>query len=117
MFNLPSYEWLRGKVNLLGNTDLRLPPQKEEPPTPIPTTQEERLTLDKDTYFLDIETEAFTDSPLKALMIKTVQLDNQFIKVTPTNKPILKEELKGKKLVVFNSPFEQTQLYHAGFDV
>lgn len=117
MFNLPSYEWLRERVNQLDNTDLRLPPQKENLSEPISETKEERLTLDKETYFLDIETEAFTDSPLKALMIKTIQLNDQFIQVTPNNKPILKEELKSKELIVFNSPFEQTQLYHGGFDV
>jgi len=50
-------------------------------------------------------------------MIKTLQLDNEFIPVTNSNLPTLKAELQNKELIAFNAPFEQTQLSRAGFDV
>jgi hypothetical protein len=81
--------------------------QKEEDPM-----QDNSMpTLKKDRYALDIETEAIVDHPLKKLELKTLQLDDHFIKVTPENNPYLRKVLVGRELVVFNSPFEQTQLY------
>jgi hypothetical protein len=50
-------------------------------------------------------------------MLKSIQLDNEFIPVTSNNLPKLKEHLQNKELIAFNSPFEQTQLSRAGFDV
>lgn len=50
-------------------------------------------------------------------MLKSVQLDDRFITVTNDNLPQLKEQLQNKELIAFNSPFEQTQLSRAGFDV
>jgi hypothetical protein len=38
-------------------------------------------------YTLDIETEAIKDSAMKPLEIQSIQLDDQFIRVTPENKP------------------------------
>lgn len=73
--------------------------------------------FNNDNYCIDIETEPFADSPLKKLMLKSVQLDDEFIPVTDDNLLQLKEELQNKELIVFNTPFEQTQLSRAGFDV
>jgi hypothetical protein len=71
----------------------------------------------KEQYCIDIETSPFTDSPLKALMLKSIQLDNNFIPVNEDNLPELKEQLQNKELIAFNSPFKQTQLARAGFNV
>lgn len=50
-------------------------------------------------------------------MLKSIQLDDKFIPVTNDNLPTLKKQLQNKELIAFNSPFEQTQLSRAGFDV
>ena len=81
MFKLPSYEWLREKVNKLDNPDLNLPPKKPnfEEVAEADMKQDSNNKLNKHNYCIDIETEPFTDSPLKALMLKSMQLDNKFI--------------------------------------
>jgi len=81
------------------------------------TTKMTDNNFKKDNYCIDIETEPFTDSPLKALMLKSVQLDDNFIPATNSNLVKLREELQNKELIVFNAPFEQTQLTRSGFDV
>jgi hypothetical protein len=50
-------------------------------------------------------------------MLKSIQLDSEFIPVTNDNLPSLKEQLQGKEFIAFNAPFEQTQLSRAAFDV
>lgn len=50
-------------------------------------------------------------------MLKSVQLDDRFITVSNDNLPELKAQLQNKELIAFNTPFEQTQLSRAGFDV
>lgn len=102
----------------LDNEDLRLPLKKamltETEETSSPPTKDS-FQLNQPTYALDIETSAFVDSPLKQLALKSIQIDDQFISVTPDNKPQLVKELHNKELIAFNSPFEQTQLYRQGF--
>lgn len=95
MFKLPTYEWLRDKVNKLGNPDLVLPPKESSVniivEDKVPTKMDSHNKFHKNNYCIDIETEPITDSPLKALMFKSIQLDNQFITVTKKNLPELKE--------------------------
>src|SRR5438552_156456 len=103
MFKLPSYEWLRNKTNQLKNTDLFLP-VRELPTFQPPKQTEPTLTafkLMQQRLALDIETEAIKDSGMKQLEIKSIQLDDQFIKVTPESKPLLQAALKGKEIIVF----------------
>lgn len=50
-------------------------------------------------------------------MLKSIQLDEEFIPFTQQNEATLKEELQNKELIAFNSPFEQTQLARVGFEV
>lgn len=120
MFSLPSYEWLRDQIKLLDSPELRLP---HKIPTELIEKEEATMNesdtpkLKKDSYALDIETEAFVDSPLKKLELKSIQVDDLFVKVTPENKPYLQKQLIGREFIVFNSPFEQTQLYRNGFDI
>src|ERR1700753_1300179 len=102
MFKEPGYDWLRDKVNKLGKPDLVLPPKitkREEPIETDFTQQDSNNKLEKNNYCIDIETEPISDNPLKALMIKTLQLDNEFIPVTKSNLPTLKEELQNKELI------------------
>ena len=107
-------------MNLLDSPELRLP---LKPPTQVTQKEEETMkdpstpTFEKENYALDIETEPFVDSPLKKLELKTIQLDDRFVKVTPEKKPYLQKSLVGRELLVFNSLFEQTQLYRNGFDI
>jgi len=120
MFKEPSYEWLRDKVNSLNNQELHFPIQVssfKKSAEPVEEVAVDNNKLDKQNYCIDIETEPFTDSPLKELMLKSIQLDNNFIPVTSNNLPTLKKQLQNKELIVFNAPFEQTQLSRAGFDV
>jgi hypothetical protein len=83
----------------------------------VEEAQESSDKLKETNYCIDIETAPFTDSPLKQLMLKSIQLDDRFIPVTSSNLPTLREQLKNKELIAFNAPFEQTQLSRAGFDV
>lgn len=118
MFKLPSYNWLREKIASLDSEDLRLPLKETAPePTSPPPSAQDSFQLNQSSYSLDIETSAFEDSPLKQLMLQSIQLDDKFIPVTPEKNPKLVRELRNKELIVFNSPFEQTQLYRQGFDI
>lgn len=78
-------------------------------------TREDKL--DKWQYCLDIEISPIETSPLRALMLKSIQLDDRFIEVKSDNLPQLKQQLKKKELIAFNAPFDQTQLAKSGFDV
>jgi hypothetical protein len=109
-------------VNKLSNPDLNLPPKEdasfeEAVEADVKQRDSDNNKLEKQNYCIDIETEPFKDSSLKALMLKSIQLDDHFIPVTDSNLPILKNQIQGKELIVFNAPFEQTQLTRAGFDV
>lgn len=84
MFKLPSYDWLRAKVNSLGNPDLHLPPAgKAEQAAKTTTTEKStvvKVALDEDTYAIDIETDPFLNSPYNKLKVRSLQLDNNFYK-------------------------------------
>lgn len=62
--------------------------------------QKSNENLEKKNYCLDIETAPIADSPLKELMLKSIQLDDTFIPVTSDNLPVLKEQLQNKELIV-----------------
>lgn len=98
-----------------------MPIKQFSPTTETPTSSSlpsNSLNLpDSQPISLDIETSRAEDSFLKKLELKSIQLDNQFIPITFTNKPDLIRQLRNKELIVFNSPFEQTQLARQGFDI
>lgn len=102
VFKLPSYGWLRDKMDTLDNEDLRLPLKKTMLTEPAEETSsaptKDSFQLNQPSYTLDIETSAFEDSPLKQLALKSIQLDDQFIPVTSENKPDLVKELRNKEL-------------------
>lgn len=119
-FKIPTYEWLREKVSFLSNEQLYLP-KKYETETAhhnLPVNSTITPILDKETSIaIDIETVAWQDSPLKKLNLKSIQLNDQFIKVIPQILPVLKQSMKGKTFKAFNSSFEQIQLERHNFNV
>lgn len=64
---------------------------------------------------IDVETAPIKYSSLSEYAIKTYQL-NQNLYLSDQKEEV-KEQLKGAHLIVFNAPFDQAQLHHAGFNI